>query len=212
MALSDPKTMVLDIESGDEIPRGTDLDAGAVKFNLERSRQDERSNIKADLSRVASVDVTGPLQVTLRLKNPDTALPAILSDRAGTMASPANLKTLGDRNQPQAGRRRAAEIRQLADNEGRGDAQRQLLVPRAAVSRRHRIRDHSGRATALRSVTSGEKDMAFSLPARLKLIIDRAKQLRTVAAPTLYCVQLYFNYARRAARQCQDPPGDQLRA
>ena len=109
----DPKTMVLDIERGVKFHDGTDLDAEAVKFNLERSRQDERSNIKADLSSVASVDVTGPLQVTLRLKNPDTALPAILSDRAGMMASPANLKTLGDRNQPQAGRRRAVEIRQL---------------------------------------------------------------------------------------------------
>ena len=38
--------------------------------------------------------------------------------------------------------------------------------------------------------------MAFSLPARLKPIIDRSKQLRMIAAPTLYCVQLYFNYAR----------------
>jgi ABC-type transport system substrate-binding protein len=51
-------------------------------------------------------------------------------------------------------------------------------------------------ATALRSVTAGEKEMAFSLPARLKPIIDRAKQLQVVAAPTLYCVQLYFNTAR----------------
>ena len=51
-------------------------------------------------------------------------------------------------------------------------------------------------ATALRSVTAGEKEMAFSLPARLKPIIDRAKQLQVIAAPTLYCVQLYFNSAR----------------
>ncbi|MGG6549446.1 UNVERIFIED_CONTAM: ABC transporter substrate-binding protein, partial [Prevotella sp. 15_C9] len=52
-------------------------------------------------------------------------------------------------------------------------------------------------ATALRSVVAGERDMAFSLPARLKPVIDRSKQLQIVAAPTLYCVQLYFNSARK---------------
>jgi peptide/nickel transport system permease protein/peptide/nickel transport system substrate-binding protein len=38
--------------------------------------------------------------------------------------------------------------------------------------------------------------MAFQLPARLKPVIERAKNLETVTSPTLYCVQLYFNYAR----------------
>ena len=51
-------------------------------------------------------------------------------------------------------------------------------------------------ATALRSVIAGEKDMAFSLPARLKPVIDRSKTLQVVTAPTLYCIQLYINYAR----------------
>jgi len=51
-------------------------------------------------------------------------------------------------------------------------------------------------ATALRSVIAGENDMSFSLPARLKPVIDRAKNLQVVTAPTLYCIQLYFNYAR----------------
>ena len=82
--------MVLNIEKGVKFHDGTDLDAEAVKFNLERERHDPRSNIKADLTRVASAEVTGPLQVTMRLKNPDTALPAILSDRAGMMGSPNN--------------------------------------------------------------------------------------------------------------------------
>ncbi|MFX6149162.1 ABC transporter substrate-binding protein, partial [Acinetobacter baumannii] len=34
-------------------------------------------------------------QVTVQLKNADAALPAILSDRAGMMVSPANIKALG---------------------------------------------------------------------------------------------------------------------
>jgi ABC-type transport system substrate-binding protein len=193
----DPKTMVLDLEKGVKFHDGTDLDAEAVKFNIERNRQDARSNIKADLTSVASVDITGPLQVTLRLKNPDTALLAILSDRAGMMASPTNLKALGTETNRKPVGAGPWKFVSWADNEsvvvtrnegywrpGRPylDGIEFAIIPESA--------------TALRSVTAGEKEMAFSLPARLKPIIDRSKQLRTIAAPTLYCIQLYFNYAR----------------
>ena len=37
----DPKTMVLDIEKGVKFHDGTDLDAEAVKFNLDRNRQND---------------------------------------------------------------------------------------------------------------------------------------------------------------------------
>ena len=84
----DPRTLVLDIKPGITFHDGTPMDAAAVKFNLDRGRTDQRSNIKADLQNVAQVDVTGPMQVTVRLARPDTALPAILSDRAGMMVSP----------------------------------------------------------------------------------------------------------------------------
>ena len=193
----DPKTMVLDIEKGVKFHDGTDLDAEAVKFNLDRNRQDARSNIKADLSSIESVEVTGPLQVTLKLKNADTALPAILSDRSGMMASPTNLKALGTETNRKPVGAGPWKFVSWADNESvvvtRNDAYWRpgrpyidgiefAIIPEAA--------------TALRSVTAGEKEMAFSLPARLKPVIDRAKQLQVIAAPTLYCVQLYFNYAR----------------
>jgi len=194
----DPKTMVLDIEKGVKFHDGSDLDAEAVKFNLDRNRLDQRSNIKADLTSIAAVEVTGPLQVTLRLKNPDTALPAILSDRAGMMASPSNLKALGEDTNRRPVGAGPWKFVSWADNEsvvvtrndgywrpGRPapDGIEFAIIPEAA--------------TALRSVVAGERDMAFSLPARLKPVIDRAKQLQVVAAPTLYCVQLYFNYARK---------------
>jgi ABC-type transport system substrate-binding protein len=192
-----PTTMVLDIQKGVKFHDGTDLDAEAVKFNLDRNRQDPRSNVKADLTSVDVVDVTGPLQVTLRLKNKDTALPAILSDRAGMMVSPTNLKALGTETNRKPVGTGPWKFVSWADNEsvvvtrsdnywrpGRPylDGIEFAIIPEAA--------------TALRSVTAGEKELAFSLPARLKPVIDRSKQLRVVAAPTLYCVQLYFNYAR----------------
>ena len=194
---SDPKTMVLDISKDIKFHDGTPLDAEAVKFNLDRNRSDKRSNIKADLTSVESVEVTGPLQVTLKLKNPDTALPAILSDRAGMMVSPTNIKALGDDTNRKPVGAGPWKFVSWADNQsivltrnehywkpGRPylDGIEFAIIPELA--------------TGLRSVIAGENDMAFSLPARLKPVIDRAKNIDTVTGPTLYCVQLYFNYGR----------------
>src|SRR5262245_28333985 len=94
-SFSDPTTLVLNIRSGVTFHDGTPGDAEAVKFNLERNKGDAKSNIKADLASVDTVAVTGPMQVTLKLKNADAALPGILSDRAGMMVSPAALKASG---------------------------------------------------------------------------------------------------------------------
>ena len=209
----DPKTMVLDIEKDVKFHDGIDLDAEAVKFNIERNRQDERSNIKADLTSVASVDVTGPLQVTLHLKNPDTALPAILSDRAGMMASPANLKALGaDTNRKPVGAGPWKFV-SWADNES-------VVVTRNAGYWRPGRPYLDGiefaiipeSATALRSVTAGEKDMAFSLPARLKPIIDRLQAAAQRRRPDAVLRAALFQLRPRPARQRQGPPGHQFRA
>lgn len=194
---SDPKTLVLDISKDVKFHDGTPLDAEAVKFNLERNRTDKRSNIKADLTSVESVEVTGPLQVTLKLKNPDTALPAILSDRAGMMVSPTNIKALGDDTNRKPVGAGPWKFVSWADNQ-------------SIVVTRNEHYWKPGRpyldgiefsiipelATGLRSVVAGENDMAFSLPPRLKPVIDRAKNLQTITGPTLYCIQLYFNYGR----------------
>ena len=95
-SFTDPQTLVMKIRSGVTFHDGTPLDAEAVKFNLERAKTEQRSNIKADLATVASVEVSGPQQVTLKLSQPDAALPGILSDRAGMMISPAAVKASGN--------------------------------------------------------------------------------------------------------------------
>src|SRR5687767_618388 len=91
-SFTDPTTFVLNIRQGVTFHDGTKLDAEAVKFNFERAKTDPKSNIKADLTTVASAEISGPMQVTLKLNAPDTALPAILSDRAGMMVSPTAVK------------------------------------------------------------------------------------------------------------------------
>jgi peptide/nickel transport system substrate-binding protein len=200
---SDPTTLVLNLRKGITFHDGTPFDAEAVKFNIERNKTDKRSNIKADLVNVASVDVTGSHQVTLRLAKPDAALPGILSDRAGMMVSPTAIKAKGylDRTPVGCG---AYDFVSWTDND-------------RIVLKRNETYWKSGRpyldgiefaiipelTTGLRSVIAGQNDFIYSLPARQKPILDRARNLQVVTAPTVYCVQFYLNWAR--------PPFDNLK-
>lgn len=194
----DPKTLVLNLKPGILFHDGTPVDAEAVKFNLDRGRTDPRSNIKADLSSIASVDVAGPLQVKVNLSRPDTALPAILSDRAGMMSSPKAVTALGkehDRTPVGAG---PWKFVSWADNQkisvrrfdkywrkdrGFVDGIDFAIIPELA--------------TGLRSVAAGQNDMMYAMPPRLKPVVDRNKDLTLIQGPTVYCTQMYFNMARK---------------
>jgi peptide/nickel transport system substrate-binding protein len=94
-SFTDPKTLVLKIRQGINFHDGTPLDAEAVRFNLDRNKNDAKSNIKADLGSVSAIEVVSLTEVKLTLSAPDSALPGILSDRAGMMVSPTALKASG---------------------------------------------------------------------------------------------------------------------
>jgi peptide/nickel transport system permease protein/peptide/nickel transport system substrate-binding protein len=158
-SFADPTTLVLDIRKDVTFHDGTSLDAEAVKFNLDRNRGDARSNIKSDLANIDTVEVTGPLQVTIKLKSADTALPAILSDRAGMMVSPANIKALGDDTNRKPVGAGPWKFVSWADNEN-------VIVTRNETYWRDgrpkldgiEFRIIPEAATALRSVAAGEQD------------------------------------------------------
>ena len=194
----DPRTLVLDIKPGITFHDGTPMDAAAVKFNLDRGRTDARSNIKADLQNVAEVVASGALQVTIKLARPDTALPAILSDRAGMMVSPKAVQALGqehDRKPVGAGPWKFVSW----------SANEKVVVTRADKYWRTDRGFVDGiefsiipeLATGLRAVVAGQNDFAYAVPPRLMPLIDKAKNLTKVTGPTLYCLQLYFNTAKK---------------
>jgi len=84
----DSKVLTLKLRSGVTFHDGEPFDAEAVKFNLDRDRTLPESLRKSEVASIDHVDVVDPETVNLVLKQPDAALVAQLSDRAGMMLAP----------------------------------------------------------------------------------------------------------------------------
>jgi peptide/nickel transport system substrate-binding protein len=92
---SDPKTLVFKLHPGVKFQDGTDFNADAVKFNIDRILKSDTSPRKSEITSIASVDVVDPLTVKFNLKSPAAQLLATLVDRAGMMVSPAAVQKYG---------------------------------------------------------------------------------------------------------------------
>jgi peptide/nickel transport system permease protein/peptide/nickel transport system substrate-binding protein len=204
-SFTDPTTLVLNIRQGVTFHDGTKLDAEAVKFNLERAKTDPKSNIKADVVTVASVEISGPMQVTLKLNTPDTALPAILSDRAGMMVSPTALKaaSAGNLNRTPVGTG-AYTFVSWADGERIVTKRNEKYwKPNRPYMDAIEFAIIPELTTGARSVSAGQNDLIYQLPPRQKPIVERSPNLKVVSGPTLYCFQIFLNWGK--------PPFDDVR-
>ncbi|HEY8695346.1 MAG TPA: ABC transporter substrate-binding protein, partial [Chloroflexota bacterium] len=92
----DPRTYVFHLRKGVKFHDGTDVNAEAVKFSLDRGRNTASSPRKAELSDVTAVDVVDPATVKVTLKGPSAPFLATLVDRAGMIVSPDAVKKGGD--------------------------------------------------------------------------------------------------------------------
>lgn len=87
---ADGLNYTFNIRSGVKFHDGTDVDADAVKFSLDRARGDLEGNPGFLLSdAIDTVDVTGPLQVTIVLKNSLTFFNALMAFSVSAVVSPA---------------------------------------------------------------------------------------------------------------------------
>ncbi|MCC7284034.1 MAG: ABC transporter substrate-binding protein [Acetobacteraceae bacterium] len=94
---ADAMALTLTLRPDGRFHDGGAIDAQAVAANLERYRAARESRRRAELAAVSAVEVSGPMQVTLRLKQPFAPLVSVLADRAGMMLSPAALAAQGAR-------------------------------------------------------------------------------------------------------------------
>jgi peptide/nickel transport system substrate-binding protein/glutathione transport system substrate-binding protein len=203
-AFTDPKTLVLELVEGVKFHDGVPFNAEAVKVNLERFKSDQRSNVKADLETLESVEVNSPTKVTLRLNRPNSGLPTMLTNRIGCMVSPQLIKEKGpnlDRVAVGTGPFKFVEWQdnasfKLVRNE---NYWRSGLPYLDGVD----IRIINELNTLTRTVIAGEADLGLNLQVPQKLIADRAKDVIAVASPSLVFFGAFLNYAR--------PPLDDVR-
>lgn len=193
---TNPTTLVLKLKSGITFHDGASFDANAVKINLDRSRSHARSNIKADVASIKSVEVTGPMEVTINLSTPDTMLPGAFTDRAGMMVSPKAIESGENLDRSPVGSGAYTFVRW-------GDGEK-VVVKRNEKYWKPGLPYMDGIefsviqeiTTGMRSVMAGQNDFLFMLPARQKAIVERSKKVKVVSSSSLSFNQFYLNWAR----------------
>ncbi len=196
-AFKDPKTLVIDILDGIDFHDGTPFNAEAVKFNLDRYRSDQRSNVKSDLNVVGAVEVTGKSQVTLHLTRPNAGLPAILSTRVGLMLSPKSVKEKGPNVDRIAVGTGPFKFVEWQDNASftlvKNDKYWKSGQPYLDGIKISIINELN---TVVRTTMAGETDIALDLQVPQKLIADRDKSLVVQTGPSLVFGGIFMNYSR----------------
>ncbi|MEU8528172.1 MULTISPECIES: ABC transporter substrate-binding protein [Streptomyces] len=92
----DPTTWVYDLRSGVRFHDGKVMTADDVVFSLGRQTDPNNAAAWAQVfQNVASVKKTGPLQVTVKLKKPDSQFPQYMATAAGVVASKAGVEAAG---------------------------------------------------------------------------------------------------------------------
>ncbi len=90
----DDTSIVLQLKKDVKFHDGTDFDAEAVKFNIERANSED--SVIPDLRHVEEVEVIDTHTVKLHLSVPDASILLALTERPGLIASPAAIEKDGE--------------------------------------------------------------------------------------------------------------------
>lgn len=94
---ADGKTLMIPLRQGVKFHDGTEFNAEAAKFSLERHANLPGSQRKSDIASLDKVEVVDPFTIRLTLHNPFAPFLAQLTDRAGMMVSPQAVQALGEK-------------------------------------------------------------------------------------------------------------------
>jgi ABC-type transport system substrate-binding protein len=97
--LPDPQTVVMKLRKGVKFHDGTEFNAEAVKWNLNRMMTHPKSSAKIATAAIDAVEVVDPNTIRLKLKSPSPTLFVNLSaeaDNVGGMMSPTWAEKAGD--------------------------------------------------------------------------------------------------------------------
>lgn len=92
----DPTTWIYDLRKGVRFHGGGTMTADDVVFSLDRQRDPDNAAAWAQVfQNVTSIKKTGDLQVTVKLKKPDSQFPQYMASAAGVVASKAGVEAAG---------------------------------------------------------------------------------------------------------------------
>jgi peptide/nickel transport system substrate-binding protein len=91
-----PNVYVMSIRKGIKFHDGTDMNAEAVRFNLQRHLDNQKSVRYGDVRDITSMEVTDPYTIKITLKQAFAPFPVKLTGGAGYILSPAAVQKLGD--------------------------------------------------------------------------------------------------------------------
>jgi peptide/nickel transport system substrate-binding protein len=92
----DDLSIIFNLRKGIKFHDGTDFNAQAVKWNLDRARGAEKSQYARDLKSIAEVSVVDDYTVEIKLTAPDAALLDQFIQPIGYMVSPTAVAKFGD--------------------------------------------------------------------------------------------------------------------
>jgi len=96
-SMLDPKTLVFKLRPGIKFHDGTDLDAAAVKFTIQRGQDPKTKAVRqAQYQEITQVETPDPLTVVLHLVAPDSSLLYTNRGGAGPIVSPTAVQKWGD--------------------------------------------------------------------------------------------------------------------
>lgn len=179
----DPTTWVYDLRSGVRFHDGRTMTADDVVHSL--GRQTDPDNAAAwaqNFQNVASVRKTGPLQVTVRLKKPDSQFPQYMATAAGVVASKAGTEAAGRDYGTTGGLACTGPFELTAWRKGQSIELRRFDGYRGPKAKAEKVvfrimADASARTNAL---LSGEVDGGYLIPT------ESYGRLRASGAGTLY--------------------------
>jgi len=196
----DPRTLVFKLRRGVKFHDGTDFNAEAARFNVNRMKTEPKSVRKGEVANIDSVDVVDAYTIKVNLKKPDAALLATLTDRAGMMISPKVVQERGgelERNATGAGTGPFEFVEWVKDDH--------LLIKRhEAYWNKHggpyldriRYRPIPDDTVKLQSLQAGEIDVIDYVQPRDVARVRADKSVAVVDVPSLAAFSYQLNHTR----------------
>ena len=161
--VDDGAALEMSLRDDVEFIDGEKFNAEAVKANLERAMTLEESAHKGSLTRVESIEVLEDYRVRINLNGPGGNLPDLLSERVGSIISPAAFDN-PDLDQNPVGSGMAKLVEYIPGQVNRWERNEDYWDPDAAQAQTYEIYVQTASPTRVNMLATGQGDLTYLMP------------------------------------------------